>query len=153
MAKLMSSSNEPSEVIARTTTMSNAVTELKRSEKQLLLEIADFEIDRIKSALASGKSALVHRANGGPDFISRIVAGTKDALRGTGFVVVLAIGEPKTSGPVVVVGDKSAVESMVVKVKEIVKNIKGGGAGEKWQGKVPEWHKDDLKALKELFEQ
>lgn len=151
MAKLMSSSAEPSEVVVRTTAMNNAVSELKRSEKQLLLEIADYEIERVKGVLASRKSALVHRSNGGVDFISRIIAGTKDALRGTELVVVLAIGEPKTSGPVVVVGDKNAVEAMIVRVKEAVKNIKGGGAGEKWQGKVPEWQKEDLKALKELF--
>lgn len=133
--------------------MSNTVAELKRTEKKLLLEIAKYESDRVKSVVASGKNAIVCRSDGGMEFINRVVGDTKDALKGTGLVLVLAIGEPKTSGPVVVVGDKEAVEKTAAKIKETIKDVKGGGgAGDKWQGKVPEWRQEDLNTLRELVE-
>ncbi|EGU76985.1 hypothetical protein FOXB_12517 [Fusarium oxysporum f. sp. conglutinans Fo5176] len=43
IAKLLSSSNVPSEVVSRTTALSDTVTDLKRSERKLLLEVAKFE--------------------------------------------------------------------------------------------------------------
>jgi misacylated tRNA(Ala) deacylase len=34
------------------------------------------------------------------------------------------------------------------KAKELVKQLEGGGKGWKWQGKVVEWGKGELEALK-----
>lgn len=152
IAKLMSSSSAPAEVLAKTSTMCDTVTELRRVERKLMLEVAKYESDRVNTVIRSGKNGWVHRSDGGMDFINKIIGETKDTVQGTGHVVVLAIGEPKGTGPVVVVGDKEAVEGMATKVKDVIKDIKGGGGGGKWQGKVKEWQHAELTALKELVE-
>lgn len=97
-------------------------------------------------------NAFIHRYEGNTDFINKIVGETREILQGTGFVVVIAIGEPKGGGPVVIVGDQVAVDAMAKKVKAVVKDIKGGGTGGKWQGKVKEWTNAELVALKEIVE-
>ncbi|KAJ4171881.1 hypothetical protein NW754_007476 [Fusarium falciforme] len=152
IAKLMSSSSAPIEVVAKTSTICDTVTELRRVERKLMLEIAKYESDRVNTVIRSGKNAWVHRSDGGMDFINKIIGETKETVQGTGHVVVFAIGESKGTGPVVIVGDKEAVEDMATKVKEVVKDIKGGGGGDKWQGKVKEWQHSELTALKELVE-
>ncbi|KAM0547210.1 hypothetical protein ACHAPJ_010470 [Fusarium lateritium] len=153
IAKLMSSSNVPSEVVSRTTALSDSVTELKRSERKLLLEVAKFESEQaIRIVVQNRMNAYIHRYDGNTDFINKIVGETKEVLQGTGLVVVIALGEPKGSGPVVIIGDAVAVEVMAKKVKTVVKDIKGGGTGGKWQGKVREWTNAELLALKEVVE-
>lgn len=152
IAKLMSSSSAPTEVLAKTSAMCDTVTELRRVERKLMLEIAKYEGDRVNAVMRGGKNAWVHRSDGGMDFINKIIGETKEAVQGTGHVVVFAIGESKGTGPVVIVGDKEAVEDMATKVKGVVKDIKGGGGGGKWQGKVKEWQHSELTALKELVE-
>lgn len=97
-------------------------------------------------------NAYIYRYEGSTDFINKIVGETRDFLEGTEFVVVIAIGEPKGGGPVVIVGDKVAVDAMAKKVKSVVKDIKGGGTGGKWQGKVKEWTNAELVALKDVVE-
>jgi misacylated tRNA(Ala) deacylase len=37
-------------------------------------------------------------------------------------------------------------------MKECVKNVKGGGKGGRWQGKVIAWEKGELEILKKLVE-
>ncbi|RKL10645.1 hypothetical protein BFJ68_g8621 [Fusarium oxysporum] len=153
IAKILSSSNVPSEVVSRTTALSDTVTDLKRSERKLLLEVAKFESEQaIRIIVQNRMNAYIHRYDGNTDFINKIVGETRDVLQGTGFVVVIAIGEPKGSGPVVIVGDQVAVDAMAQKVKVVIKDIKGGGAGGKWQGKVKEWTNAQLLALKEIVE-
>jgi misacylated tRNA(Ala) deacylase len=48
-----------------------------------------------------------------------------------------------------VFGKSDLVEKMAAKVKEVVSTAKGGGKGEKWQGKVTEWQKGEVEALKQ----
>ncbi|KAM0431458.1 hypothetical protein ACHAPT_005435 [Fusarium lateritium] len=152
IAKLMSSNGAPTEVLAKASNMCDAVTELRRVEKKLLLEVAKYESERVIGVIRSGKNAWVHRSDGGMDFINKIIGETKEDVQGTGLVVVFAIGESKGTGPVAIVGDKDSVEAMAVKVKGVVKDIKGGGGGGKWQGKVKEWQHSELTALEELVE-
>ncbi|RGP77804.1 alaninetrna ligase [Fusarium longipes] len=153
IAKLLSSSSEPSEVVTRATTFFDSVTDLKRSERKLLLEVAKFESEQaIRIIVQNRMNAYIHRYEGSTEFINKIVGETRDILQGTGFVVVIAIGEPKGGGPVVIVGDQDAVDVMAKKVKAVVKDIKGGGTGGKWQGKVREWTHGELVALKEVVE-
>ncbi|KAG8352585.1 hypothetical protein FVEN_g9456 [Fusarium venenatum] len=153
IAKLMSSSNNPTEVVTRATALSDSVTDLKRSERKLLLEVAKFESEHAIRCIVHNKmNAYIHRYEGNTDFINKIVGETRDILQGTEFVVVIAIGEPKGGGPVVIVGDQVAVDMMAKKVKSVVRDIKGGGTGGKWQGKVKEWTNAELTALKEVVE-
>ncbi|KAM0374439.1 hypothetical protein ACHAPY_008683 [Fusarium culmorum] len=153
IAKMMSVSSNPTDVVTRATALSDSVTDLKRAERKLLLEVAKFESEHaIRSIVQNKMNAYIHRYEGSTDFINKIVGETRDFLEGTEFVVVIAIGEPKGGGPVVIVGDKVAVDAMAKKVKSVVKGIKGGGTGGKWQGKVKEWTNADLVALKDVVE-
>jgi misacylated tRNA(Ala) deacylase len=153
VAKLTSSKSEPAEVLKKVNETSEALAESRRNEKKLLLEVAKLESERVKAILRSGKNALVHRSSGGVEFINKVIGEVGDELKDSGLVVAVAMGEAKESGPVVIAGDKEAVAAMVEKVKGVVTNIKGGGGGNKWQGKVPEWQKTELKEFKALFEQ
>jgi misacylated tRNA(Ala) deacylase len=42
---------------------------------------------------------------------------------------------------------------MAAKVKAVVSTVKGGGKGEKWQGKVTEWQKGEIETLKRALEE
>lgn len=153
IAKLTSSKPDPAEVLKKVSETSEALAESRRNEKKLLIEVAKLESERVKAILRSGKDALVHRSSGGIEFINKVIGEVGDELKLSGRVVVVAMGETKDSGPVVIAGDKEAVAAMVENVKAVVTNIKGGGGGNKWQGKVPEWQKTELKEFKALFEQ
>ena len=152
IAKLTSSKLAPDEVVVKTSDVCSSVTELRRVEKRLLQEIAVYESARVREVIRSGKNALVQRPDGGIEFINKVIGETKDAVKGTGLVVIVAIGEARGTGPVVISGDKDSVTAMAERVKTAVKDIKGGGKGEKWQGKVSQWQKEDFKALKALVE-
>ena len=129
--------------------MKETATELKRTETKLLAEIAKYEADRVKAVLSTGTNAFVYRAVQGLDFINMVVAQVKEAVR-EGAVTVLASGEGTKGGQIVIIGDKNSVERFATKVKEVVPGIKGGGRGERWQGKVIEWRKGELEALRKL---
>jgi misacylated tRNA(Ala) deacylase len=152
IAKLLSSGSDPEEVIANVAKINDSATELRRREKKLLAEIAKDEAVRVKDILRTGKHAWVHRATEGLDFINSIVFDVKDALKDGG-LVVLALGEEKKGGLIVLVGDKNSVEGFVTKIQVVVTGIKGGGKGERWQGKVIGWKKGQLEALKNLVEE
>ncbi|KZF21559.1 ThrRS/AlaRS common domain-containing protein [Xylona heveae TC161] len=150
VARLLGCANDAGEVLSEATKTSQSLAELKKKEKKYLSEIAKYEGDRVRGLLQSGKSAWVYRADGGLDFLNKVIAEVKDvASQG---VLVLASGEEKTAGPVVVIGEKTKVDETVGKIKEAVKEIKGGGGGNKWQGKVVSWRAGELEALKELVE-
>lgn len=151
IAKLLSSGSSHEEVITNVTKIYDSTSELRKREKKLLAEIAKYEAARVTSVLETGKNAWVHRATEGLDFINTIVFELKDSLKNPG-LVVLASGEENKGGHLVLVGDKSSVEGFIPKVKEVVTGIKGGGKGERWQGKVVEWKKGELDILKSLVE-
>jgi misacylated tRNA(Ala) deacylase len=138
-------------VLANVRKTSETAAGLRKQEMKLLMDIAKYEGDRVKAVLGTGKNAWVYRATQGLDFINMVVFEIKDAVK-EGGLVMLASGEDKTGGQVVIIGEKNSVEDMVTKVKEVVSGIKGGGRGDKWQGKVIEWRKGELEALKKLIE-
>lgn len=153
LAKLTSSKLAPAEVVSKVKEMSDAGMESRRTEKKLLLEIAKYESERAKAVIQTGKDALVHRPDGGIEFINKVVGEVKDTVAGTGLVVVVATGQAKSAGSVVITGDMEAVDAAVDKMKATLTNIKGHGNGGKWQGKVSEWQKVELKQFKTLFAQ
>jgi misacylated tRNA(Ala) deacylase len=148
---ILSSGTAPEEVLSSVRRMSDNSTELRRKETKLLMEIAKFEGERVKAVLSTSKKAWVYRPSSGVDFINSVVFEVKDALK-DGRLLVLASGEDRTGGQVVVVGEKKAVEVFIEKLKGVVDGIKGGGKGERWQGKVVEWKKGEIDALKKLVE-
>ena len=116
------------------------------------MEIAKFEADRVKANLQATGKAWVYRADEGLEYINWVVHEIKDILKESG-VVLFASGEGKKGGQVLIIGDEGSVEAVATKVKEILKGIKGGGKGGKWQGKVMEWGKKDLEALRNIVEE
>lgn len=148
---LLSSGMAPDEVLTGLKRVMDGASESRRRETKLLLEIAKYESERVKAELKSGKTAWVYRASGTLDYINSVVFEVKDALK-EGGMVVLAAGEAKSGGAVVVVGEKKLVEEFVEKMKGVVSGVKGGGKGEKWQGKVIEWKKGEIEALKNLVD-
>jgi misacylated tRNA(Ala) deacylase len=148
---ILSSGTAPEEVLSSVKRMSGNISELKKTETKLLMEIAKYEADRVKADLSAGKRACVYRSSSGLDFINSVAFEVKDALKDGG-LVVLASGEEKSGGQVVVVSMKESVEEFVEKIKGVVSGVKGCGKGERRQGKVIEWKKGEIEALKKLVE-
>ncbi|KAF2876985.1 Threonyl/alanyl tRNA synthetase [Massariosphaeria phaeospora] len=151
IAVSLSSGSAPAAVESSVQRLSDSAADARKKEKKLLADIAKYEGDRIKAVLETGKTAWSHRASDGLDFINLVVFEIREVVKERG-VVVLATGEVKTAGSIVIVGEKGLVESLSAKVREIVSSAKGGGKGEKWQGKVTEWKKGELEALREAVE-
>jgi misacylated tRNA(Ala) deacylase len=143
----------PADVVANVARLSDQLADARRKSNKMLAEIAKFEGARIQTALRERKIAFSYRATDGLDFINSVVVEIKDQLKDGGGVVVLCSGEVKSAGSIVIVGSSEAVEGMAVKVKEAVGSVKGGGKGEKWQGKVAEWQKGEVEKLKEVVEE
>jgi misacylated tRNA(Ala) deacylase len=131
--------------------LSESYANTRKKEKRLLTEVAKYEGDRIKAVLQQGKHAWCYRATDGLDFTNLVLTEIKETAKERG-VVVLATGEVKMTGSIVIVGDKGLVESMAAIVKGTVSAVKGGGKGEKWQGRVTEWKKGEIEALKAAIE-
>jgi len=149
VAKIVSSGTRPEDIISAVTKAIDTASELKKKEKKLLSEIAVYEGSRVKTDLESGKNALVYRATEGLDFLNAVVFEVRDVAKGNN-VLVLASGEENKQGQIVIVGEKHVVEIFSAKALKILSGLKGGGRGERWQGKVVEWKKGELEALKEL---
>ncbi|KAK2039205.1 threonyl and alanyl tRNA synthetase second additional domain-containing protein [Colletotrichum somersetense] len=152
ISKLLSSKNTADEVVQSVKAVQASAADLKKREKKLLSDIAEFEAEAAKARLQTSKSAWVHRADGNADFVKWVTASVKDTVMARGGVVVVATGEEKKSGQLVVLGEKSSVDEIVPKIKDIVAGVKGGGAGDKWQGKVGAWEKDSMETLRKLVE-
>jgi misacylated tRNA(Ala) deacylase len=148
---MLSSGTAPSDVVANVKKANETATEMKRKETRLLAEIAKYEGERVKAVLQAGKNAWVYRAVQGLDFINMVVFEVKESVQEDA-VVILASGEGDKGGQVVIIGEQKAVDGFTAKVKEALTGIKGGGKGGRWQGKVAEWRKGELEALKKLVE-
>ncbi|ORY08745.1 hypothetical protein BCR34DRAFT_569543 [Clohesyomyces aquaticus] len=151
MSTALSCGNAPEEVQAKVLKMGEDLAGARRAEKKLLGEIAMFEGERVKAVLRTRKSAFSHRATGGLDFVNLVWTEVKEAAKEKG-VVVLASGEGKAGGILMIVGQPALVESYAARAKEVISSVKGGGKGDKWQGKVVEWNKGDIEALRQAVE-
>ncbi|KAG9189576.1 misacylated tRNA(Ala) deacylase [Alternaria panax] len=152
IAVSLSSASAPADVAAGVQRLGDQVSEGRKKVNKLLADIAVFEGDRIKNQLQSRPTAFMHRATDGLDFINLVLFEIKDVIKERDTVVVLCSGEVKSSGSIVVFGKSELVEKMAAKIKEVVGTAKGGGKGEKWQGKVTEWRKGELEALKQAVD-
>ncbi|KAK8024724.1 alanyl-tRNA synthetase domain-containing protein 1 [Apiospora arundinis] len=151
ISRLMSCGSAPDEIVANAKRLCDVTAELKKKEANLLLDLARHEGNQAKTLLQGGKNAWVYHPDGTFEFINRVVSTVgAETIKGCLGVVIIAAGEVKKPGPVVVYGEKEAVEAAVAKIKGVVKGIKGGGKGERWQGKVPEWRREEMEALKAL---
>lgn len=154
VSKLLSCRNTADEVVQNVRKSQDSVAELKRREKRLLADVAQFEADAAKAKLQSSsrRSVWIHRADGNADFVKWVSVHLRAAVASSRGVAVVATGGENQGGQLVIFGEKTGVDGLVPKVKELLKDVKGGGGGEKWQVKVPAWDKGALWALKELVE-
>lgn len=152
IAVSLSSGATPEEVAAKVQGLTEQVSEGRKREKRLLSEIAKVEAQQIKETLQCAVGAYSHRPDDGLDFINLMLVELRETLKGKG-VAVLLTGDTKTSGTLVITGNAELVENLSLKVKDVVKMVKGGGKGEKWQGKVTEWQKGEIEALKSIVEE
>ncbi|KAF2741397.1 ThrRS/AlaRS common domain-containing protein [Polyplosphaeria fusca] len=148
----LSSANTPDEVVANVQSLSDRHAEANKRSKKLLGEIARFEGARIKAELGPGKRVFSYRASDGLDFVNLVWTEIKEALKEKGGVVVIASGDVKEAGSMMILGEKELVEHLAAKAKEVVSTLKGGGKGEKWQGKITEWKKGEVDALRKVVE-
>jgi misacylated tRNA(Ala) deacylase len=151
IAVSLSSSSAPADVAAGVQRLGDQVSEGRKKEKKMLAEIAGFEGRRIKAALEQQERVFSYRATDGLDFVNLVMIEIKEGVKDK--VVVLCSGEAKATGSIVIVGKPELVENLAAKVKEIVSTVKGGGKGEKWQGKVTEWQKGEIEALNKAVEE
>ncbi|KAF2007212.1 ThrRS/AlaRS common domain-containing protein [Amniculicola lignicola CBS 123094] len=151
VAGSLSCSPEPLAFQANIKRLTENLSEGRKREKKLLAEIAGFEGERLKRDIGAGKNGWCYRATDGLDFTNLVWTEVKDLVKERG-VVVLVSGQEKGVGGVMIVGQKELVERLSAKVKEVVSSVKGGGKGEKWQGKVVEWKKGEIEALREAVE-
>lgn len=151
MARIVSSGIRADDVISAVSKATETAAELKKKEKKLLAEIVAYEGSRVKTILESGKNALVYRASDGLDFLNAVVFEVKDVAKRNN-VLVLASGEDTKAGQLVIVGEKGTVESFSAEALKIISGLKGGGRGERWQGKVIEWKKGEREALRALVD-
>ncbi|KAF2032170.1 ThrRS/AlaRS common domain-containing protein [Setomelanomma holmii] len=152
IAVSMSCASAPAEVAAGVQRLSEQVSEARKKEKKMLAEIAGFEGARIRAALQDRERVFSCRSTDGLDFVNMVVFEIKDVVKERG-VVVLCSGEVKTAGSIVVLGKPDLVERMAANIKEVVTTAKGGGKGEKWQGKVTEWQKGEIEALRKAVDE
>ena len=75
------------EVLGAVKKMSDNLTESRRKEAKLLLEIAKYEAERVKADLKSGKKAWVYRSSGNLDYINAVCFEAKDTLKEGGIIV------------------------------------------------------------------
>jgi len=151
IAVSLSSGSGASDVKSNVQRLSDLYADARKKEKKMLAEIAQYEGQRIKLVLQSGKVAWCYRATDGLDYINLVVSEVKDEVKERG-VVVLVSGEVLSAGSIVIFGENELVESMAAKAKDTVSTLKGGGKGGKWQGKVTEWKKGEIEALKAAVE-
>jgi misacylated tRNA(Ala) deacylase len=147
----LSAGSKPEDVEGGVKRLGEQLAESRRREKRLLAEIAKFEGERIKKELEDGKNAWSYRPMEGFEFLNQVTFEVKEYLKER--AVVLVSGEVKGTGSILILGPKDVVESLAAKVKDVVSTAKGGGKGEKWQGKVTEWKKGEIEALEKAVKE
>lgn len=139
------------DVVSAVAKIKNDRADLRRKEVKLLKEIARFEGERLATQLRDGRNAYMHRGQEGMEFVNMVLFELKQASKEAKDVIaVLAVGEEKKAGQVVVTGPGDAVGAFAKRLQDSGIEVKGNGKGERWQGKVAEWRKGDLKKLEAL---
>jgi len=146
----------PSEVIQRVDKLNAQVRDTARARRKLEAEIAGYEAARVIGELDAGRrAAFVYRVcETGADFIMAVTGALKDGgfdEREGVVVLLVAVAETGGGGPVVIVGDEKGVERVVEGVKVILPDVKGGGKGKRWQGKIARLASAQLRALGTLL--
>ncbi|OLL25776.1 Alanyl-tRNA editing protein Aarsd1 [Neolecta irregularis DAH-3] len=122
---------------------------LQRKEKYWRFIVAADEANRIRMELERRGRAYVYRAEAGLDFLTNVSIQLGQEITG---LVVMFSGEGNNGGSIIVVGDPVKVKNMTTRITTILKHVKGGGKGAKWQGKVSKWEKGEIEQMKQMLE-
>ncbi len=136
--------------------VNSQLRKLTTKERNWMSEVASYEAKRIKEELLVNKKSLVYRSDSGMEYLNAVLKELnnlginllKTPELGT---LLLFCGEREDGGAVIIQGEKCTEVS--TQIKELIKEIKGGGAKGKWQGKVLTYNKGEVESVKRYFEQ
>lgn len=113
-----------------------------RRAKRYLEQLANFAVTDIAKTLELQKFAIMYKEDGDMEFLGMVANVIRDRqlLENNDKVVILAAGEKKTGGPIIVSGsDNDLVQKTGKIVMKVLSEVKGGGKG-RWQGKAQNWN-------------
>lgn len=131
-------------------------------EGALLKELASLKASAIFEELKEKKVATIYRADSSPEYLTAcqkelltLINGNKESginLTDSRTVVFLN-GDYKAGngGMVKIMGPRS--EELLANIKSLVQNIKGGGKGASFQGKVSKYEKGEIEKVLEYLQQ
>lgn len=150
------------EVVEKVGLLSTGLKKASSRELSLLKEIALQKASKIFENFRSVKSSVeyIYRPDSSPEFItlfqkefSTLVNANKDAeVNLDKFTVVLVNGDYKSGmgGMIKILGP--GAQLIVPKVAEALSNLKGGGKGNSYQGKVTKYEKGEVESLLRYLE-
>ncbi|KAK9459289.1 Threonyl/alanyl tRNA synthetase [Lipomyces oligophaga] len=139
------------EIISKTSRLEQQYKESAKREKFWMTELSRIDCTNlIEVATKEGKALLYRSESQAADYLSILAADLGKKSGSNNFDLILLIsGTPKNSGSIYIFGKRAAEVS--VEIKKIATNVKGGGKGQKWQGKVATWEKNEIEQLKDYF--
>lgn len=146
------------EVVDKVALLNSNYKKATSRESNLLKELASIEAKSIFTNFEQGKSdfEIIYRSDANPEYLllfqkefTTLMNLNKDSdVNVTDkFTIVLINGDYKSGsgGMIKILGPKS--ETLQVEIKSLVTNLKGGGKGTSFQGKVPKYGKGELESL------
>ncbi|KAF7726491.1 hypothetical protein EC973_008726 [Apophysomyces ossiformis] len=122
-----------------------------RQTKRLMAELAQYAAKDLLTGLSHRPYGLLYREDADLEYLNAVATALKDKLA-SDQVVVLAAGEKKSGGPILIAGGSDEMIQKTAKVIATVVDVKGGGKG-RWQGKTKSWKgvENIEKELEKLF--
>ncbi|RCI00298.1 hypothetical protein CU098_011990, partial [Rhizopus stolonifer] len=125
-----------------------------KKTKKLLEQLAIYAVNDIAEHLKTEQSVIVYKEEGDMEFIgmmANIVKDRKLLEEQDQRVIILAAGEKKQGGPIIITGSTNEIVQKTGKaVMATLNGVKGGGKG-RWQGKAQSW--DDIDNLENAIKQ
>ncbi|KAK9239654.1 Threonyl/alanyl tRNA synthetase [Lipomyces kononenkoae] len=140
------------EIEAKISRLESQLRDSLKREKLWMADVVKSDSARVKEDLKAEKKAYVYRGDVvGLDYYNSLVAEIGPLEPNSG-VAILACGAGKNGGALLVIGDGADKVASKIREEGIIKGLKGGGKGAKWQGKVTQWEKGEVESLKSFFD-
>lgn len=148
------------EVSSKTAELSANYKKAQQRESALLKQLANIRAVEIFTKFKNGeKIAAVYREDSRPEYLTlfqkeltTLINADKssDVKFADAFTVVLLNGESGTAGMVKIMGPQT--EAILGELKNLITNIKGGGKGSSFQGKVTKYEKGEVESVLRYLE-
>lgn len=113
-----------------------------KKAKRLLESLATYTVNDVEASLKDKPFALVYKEDADMEFLTMVANVIRDRAlieEGSSKVVLLAAGDKKTGGPVIITGGSNDIVQKTGKIlTSVISGVKGGGRG-RWQGKAQNW--------------